>query len=336
MRIYAMLENTTKTCTKCGEEKPLDAFHRQKAGRFGVESACKPCRKLADAQRGAAKRATQNAEKASLGLTNFKGATDKCINCGGEFIKASARHAYCSECAKPRQLERQRMHYRRTSPASPPKSTTVSLPRPTAIGSEFSCEHCGVVGKRSAGKQKYCDECREDAKRVQNTVAARDRRRTPEAKESARLRSAVRSRTSESRAYAVEYEKKRTATDPKFAIDRRMKAQIGNALRSSKAGRGWQQLVGYTTDELMRRLESLFLPGMTWENRSEWHIDHIIPKTRFHYTGTDDPVFSACWALSNLQPLWAVENIKKGARLDHPSQVSALTTTNNNDVRIAA
>jgi hypothetical protein len=56
---------------------------------------------------------------------------------------------------------------------------------------------------------------------------------------------------------------------------------------------------------------------MSWENRSEWHIDHRRPVSSFNFLSVDDPEFLECWALSNLQPLWAADNIRKGNALTH-------------------
>src|SRR3546814_9626669 len=64
------------------------------------------------------------------------------------------------------------------------------------------------------------------------------------------------------------------------------------------------------------RLERQFLPGMSWDNRGEWHIDHIRPLCAFEFTSPDDPQFREAWALTNLRPLWARDNLRKGGRLD--------------------
>jgi hypothetical protein len=50
---------------------------------------------------------------------------------------------------------------------------------------------------------------------------------------------------------------------------------------------------------------------MSWENYGDWHIDHIVPLSSFTFTGVDDPEIRIAWALSNLRPIWAKENIKK-------------------------
>jgi hypothetical protein len=96
-----------------------------------------------------------------------------------------------------------------------------------------------------------------------------------------------------------------------------MSTAIRKAIRDRKSGRSWEDLVGYTLDELMRHLEKQFLKGMSWENYGPvWHIDHIRPVASFRAADPASDEFRACWALSNLQPLWAEANIKKGARLD--------------------
>lgn len=91
-------------------------------------------------------------------------------------------------------------------------------------------------------------------------------------------------------------------------LDGRMSSGIGIALRGSKNGQHWEDLVGYTLDDLKKRLESKFVDGMSWENMSRWHVDHVAPKVRFHYKNANDPEFRICWGLENLQPLWAQDN----------------------------
>jgi len=74
------------------------------------------------------------------------------------------------------------------------------------------------------------------------------------------------------------------------------------------------------------RVESLFKPGMNWNNygygKNKWHVDHIRPISSFNFESTDDPEFKECWSLENLQPLWQEENLRKGAKIMHGSQNS--------------
>lgn len=74
---------------------------------------------------------------------------------------------------------------------------------------------------------------------------------------------------------------------------------------------------GYAAADLHRHIARQFADGMSWENMAEWHIDHIVPKSAFTYSSPDDPDFKACWAMTNLRPLWKRDNIKKAAQRIH-------------------
>ena len=115
-----------------------------------------------------------------------------------------------------------------------------------------------------------------------------------------------------------EYRRNKYNNDPIFRLRHNMGVAVNRSLRAkgiSKDGAHWEKLVGYTRKELKDHLEKLFKPGMFWENRGEWHIDHIIPVSFFKYNSTDDVEFKYCWSLYNLQPLWAEENIDKADNL---------------------
>jgi len=77
-------------------------------------------------------------------------------------------------------------------------------------------------------------------------------------------------------------------------------------------------LVGYNKYELKEHLESQFTEenGYSWGNMDEWHIDHIRPVASFNYDSTEHPDFKKCWALNNLQPLWAADNMSKSDKWD--------------------
>jgi len=70
-------------------------------------------------------------------------------------------------------------------------------------------------------------------------------------------------------------------------------------------------LVGCSIEFLMGWLEKSFTEGMTWNNYGEWHIDHIIPCAAFDLTIEENQM--KCFHYTNLQPLWAIDNIMKGS-----------------------
>lgn len=105
---------------------------------------------------------------------------------------------------------------------------------------------------------------------------------------------------------------------PQGKIRTRMSTLMSSRLkkRSSKKEDSMLKILPYTMDELVIHLENLFLSGMNWENYGQWHVDHKKPDALFNYNSIYDKEFQECWAIKNLQPLWAVDNLKKGKKYE--------------------
>ena len=71
--------------------------------------------------------------------------------------------------------------------------------------------------------------------------------------------------------------------------------------------------VGCSISFLKKHLEKNFKTGMSWNNKHLWHIDHIKPTALFRFKSIQDKEFLECWHYSNLQPLWATENLAKSS-----------------------
>lgn len=102
---------------------------------------------------------------------------------------------------------------------------------------------------------------------------------------------------------------------PLIKISRNLRRRLNHVLNGNLKADKTFTLLGCTAEELKIYLESLFLPGMTWENYGPfgWHIDHILPCASFDLTSEDEQ--RKCFHYSNLQPLWWQENIKKGCKV---------------------
>lgn len=75
-----------------------------------------------------------------------------------------------------------------------------------------------------------------------------------------------------------------------------------------------EEQLGYTKEQLKKHIEGMFSCGMSWSNHGDWHVDHIKPVSLMLSEGITDPKIIN--ALENLQPLWATENLIKGAKYD--------------------
>jgi len=100
----------------------------------------------------------------------------------------------------------------------------------------------------------------------------------------------------------------------------RMGRIVSNNIYKALKAYGWTKdgstfdYLPYTPEELAEHLEKQFDEHMTWDNHGTyWHIDHIRPHASFKYDSLDHPDFQKCWALENLRPLKASENMSKGS-----------------------
>lgn len=91
-----------------------------------------------------------------------------------------------------------------------------------------------------------------------------------------------------------------------------LRNRIKTALSKNTKSIGTVKGLGCSLDFFKKYLESKFQEGMNWENRGKWHIDHIIPLSKFDLSNKDQ--FMKACHYTNLQPLWAIDNILKGAK----------------------
>ena len=111
------------------------------------------------------------------------------------------------------------------------------------------------------------------------------------------------------------YENNKKKTDIQFKLSCNLRNRLYHAInRNYKAGSAVKDL-GCSIKELKQYLESKFSPGMTWDNWTTdgWHIDHIKPLASFDLT--DRQQFLEACHYTNLQPLWATDNLSKSDKI---------------------
>ena len=114
------------------------------------------------------------------------------------------------------------------------------------------------------------------------------------------------------------YKAKRRQVNIQYKLTDNLRRRMRKALTHNYKKSSAVKDLGCTIQELKQYLENQFQEGMTWENYGNWHIDHIRPISSFEKKA---PV-SDVWALSNLQPLWAIDNLRKNNKLNWKPKTS--------------
>lgn len=105
-------------------------------------------------------------------------------------------------------------------------------------------------------------------------------------------------------------EKKKAYKNPLNRLVYLARNRVYLAIRGNKKSDKTFELIGCAHADLINHLEKKFKPGMTWENYGpRWHVDHIRPCASFDLS--DPAQQRQCFHFTNLQPLWAKDNLVK-------------------------
>jgi aspartyl-tRNA synthetase len=110
-----------------------------------------------------------------------------------------------------------------------------------------------------------------------------------------------------------EWDKNKRDTDVNYRVLKNLRNRLWYAIKENTKSATTKILLGCTSEELKIHLENKFTDGMNWDNYGKWHIDHILPCCSFDMSSSDKQ--KECFHFSNLQPLWAIDNMIKGGRI---------------------
>lgn len=307
-----------RECIECGTA--FDAAHHN------TKMCSVKCKQV---RQNALRRATRKADCSSP-------PEKKCVVCSTAFRPANRNSKLCS--VKCRRVQR------RTNPANyPPKTClrcchTFQPSKGNWAKAKYCTPTCRTArrvdeNKRIGRAERVTIKCKEcgmvtKPTRIDGTTCGKrhcvdESRRKTKIENDAKAVSKGGHRYENYRKYQNAYRKKKAKyrTDPKYNLSARMRGALRQALKRKGLGVSAKNaptftLLGYSREELYCHIESFFTEenGYSWDNMDEWHIDHIRPISSFEFNSTDDPEFKACWALDNLQPLWAPDNLSKGAK----------------------
>jgi len=268
-----------KRCTKCGAEKPLEEFPRRIESKDGRRSPCRACKYAA--------RKTEHGKKLIR----------------GHYANSVRRHGQRVRPERLVQIQRtqQRREQRRLA----------------LLGA--SLQKLYLAAQFDFAMENY-ESPREQYRRIAWTLFG----------DLSKVRGRETGPWSIPGLDSAERYRLRYRYDESFATKERMRRQLkkqAKKLGVAELMRGAinrngnsptvELVVGYSITELVAHLEKQFTKGMDWSRYrcGDIHIDHIVPVKDFSLERNEE--VRACWALSNLRPVWADENLRKSARRTH-------------------
>lgn len=201
---------------------------------------------------------------------------------------------------------------------------------------EQTLDNFGKLSKSKDGLRTCCKACRklevstpeqkkmayERRKKYAESDRGKDKslsyKSTDRHKELHRLRCKKYESTKKFKIHRKLYEQYRYTNNENYRLISNLRCRLYSALtrnKQSKINKFYNtiELLGCTTEELWKHLESMFSEGMTRENYGEWHVDHIVPCDSFNLFDIEQQ--KLCFHYTNLQPLWAKDNLIKGNKL---------------------
>lgn len=300
-------------CGHCKTEKVKSEFYVNAKHREGYDNYCKTCRKASVAETQRRRAAKKKAAQPDYG--DHK----KCYRCGeiksrdnfhNDSRAKDGKLGRCKACVRKENVE----DYAKNKEQEKIKHADQYAQNKETIKEKSLEDYYAKHEENKARKRRYHAAHREEIKG----------KRAAKAEQIRVSRKAHREQHAEEiRIYNRKHSARRRASgDIRYILKVRMSRSLRRALKNGKQGRHWEDLVGYTVDELRHHLEKQFSEGMTWElfHRGDIQIDHIIPLSVFTFTSAEDYQFNVCWSLKNLRPMWKEDNYEKHDKLLEPFQ----------------
>lgn len=105
--------------------------------------------------------------------------------------------------------------------------------------------------------------------------------------------------------------KKKRYTNINYKLRHNLRSRLRKALNGRSRDKTIIELLGCEVEQFKKYIESMFKPGMSWDNYGQWHLDHIRPLANFDLTKTSELEIACNY--KNIQPMWAIDNLVKGS-----------------------
>jgi len=184
-------------------------------------------------------------------------------------------------------------------------------------GKKYREDHKLEIQKR---KKKYCENHKLELKKYREDHRLEIKKRTKKWQEDHKLEIQKRKKKYrlEHKEESNKYERNKRKTDIRYKITGSLRSRIYAVIKGNTKSLSTMFLIGCEIDYLLFHLQSQFQPGMSWDNHGrgrddnglkEWQIDHIKPCASFDLSKPEEQ--RKCFHYTNLQPLWAKDNLIK-------------------------
>jgi len=165
----------------------------------------------------------------------------------------------------------------------------------------------GIDSRTKSGYRSTCNDCRKIESKEYRDKNPQKRKET--------CRKYVENNKDKHNEYSKNWKKLERIKNPKYKLINNLRKRTKDFLNYKKENKNTKiiDIVGCSPQFLKERLEKKFKDGMSWENYGfyGWHIDHIIPLSS---AKTEEEIYELCH-YTNLQPLWAKDNLSKGSKI---------------------
>ena len=323
-----------KTCTKCEKSQPRSEFSKNAAAPDGLTARCKTCIRAYMSKWDEANKEKLRA-RAEAAMAANKGKPKTCNKCE----KAQPRSEFSKNTNAPDGLSYncktcKDAYYETSKEGRKARAETAMAANK---GKPKTCNKCEKAQSRSEfhkdasaldGLSHDCKTCIR-AYNEANKEKLRARAEAAIAANKGEQKTCTKCEKSQPRSefhknvYSPDGLNHRCADCTKIADPKlRLRKGIISAIRKTLYKQGKRsdvrsfEKLPYDLKQVTEHFEGQFDEHMTWENYgSYWQIDHIYPQSRLLYDSYDHENFQKCWALSNLRPLEASENSRKGNKI---------------------
>lgn len=269
-----------KKCTKCGVEKELEEFHKNKNKKDGRQSYCIKCVSI------------RKVEKEI-----FEEGYKRCFCCKeikkhSEFYNTKMRSgkrgkdSYCKICRA-----NDRKEYFKEYLIKNKEELNLKSKKYRENNSEKRSETC--KNYRNKNKEKI---------KINNKIYLE--------KNKIKIKERSKIYYQNNKKEIMEKQKSKLSDNPKLRIIKNYRKRTWEVLINGCKSATTIELIGCTPEEFHIHIENQFQEGMTWENYGEWHVDHIRPI--FSFSDLTDPQQQReCFNYKNCRPLWAKENLSR-------------------------